>query len=104
MAIKSNLNVNVGSAETELIESTETNTLAERIFSIGNGEKEISVTAWGSNPDEDWIEIETKTIGPNGYDTIVLGANHFFNCKLTAKTASSVNISIVDAYFTYTTP
>lgn len=103
MAIKSNLNVNVGDTETELISSTETNTLEERIFRIGNGDKEISVTTWGSNPGMDWEEIKTKTIIANGYDTIKLDVNHFFNCKLTGNTTSSGEVSIVDAFFNYLT-
>ena len=104
MAIKSNLKVDVSDSDTELIESTETNTLADRIFSVGNGVEEISVTAWGSNPGTDWEEIETKTIRPGEYDTIVLGGNHWWNVKLTGKTTNQTVTNQVDAYFTYTPP
>jgi hypothetical protein len=104
MAIISNLNVNVGEMETELIGSTETNTHEDRVFHVGNGEKKIEVTAWGSNPGEDWIVIETKTINAEEYGTIVLGSNHHFYCKLTGKTLNPGYTSIVDAFFTYTPP
>lgn len=104
MAIKSYLNVNVSDMETELISSTETNTLQERIFSIGNGDKEISVTAWGSNPGTDWEEIKTNTIGAQGYERIVIMKNHYINIKLTGKTTNPGDISEVDAYFNYTPP
>ena len=104
MAIISNLGVNVREMETELIGSTETNTHESRVFSVGNGEKKIEVKAWGSNPGEDWREIETRTIDSGEYGTIVLGGNHYFYCKLTGKTLNPGDTSIVDAFFTYTPP
>jgi hypothetical protein len=104
MATKSNLNVNVDDNETELIGSTETDSNQDREFSIGNGEKEISATAWGSNTTTDWEEIKTIIIGPHGYDKIIILRNHYFNCKLTGKTTNQGDTSIVDAFFTYTPP
>ena len=104
MAVKSNLNVNVGDTETELIGSTATATMEDRIFSIGNGLKEISATAWGSNDGASWEEIETKTISARGYDTIIIMRNHYINIKLTGKTTNQGDTSIVDSYFSYTPP
>lgn len=104
MATKSNLNVSVGDTETELIESTATDTQEDRTFSIGNGDKEISATAWGSNSGTSWEEIESKTIDPSGYETIILGSNHYLYVKLTGKTTTSGDTSIVDAFLTYTPP
>jgi len=49
MAIKSALGVEVGDTETEIIESTLTFTDEDRIFGVGNGDKEIIATAWGSD-------------------------------------------------------
>ena len=64
MASKSNLNVEVRYAETQIIESTVTVTSEDRIFGVGNkGENEIIATAWGSNDDQNWEEVESKTIG-----------------------------------------
>lgn len=102
MVIKSNLNVSVGDTETELIGSTETDSNQDREFRIGNREKEISVTAWGSNPGEEWEEIETKTIDSHLYDIIIILRNHYINCKLTGKTTNQGDTSMVDSFFTYT--
>lgn len=102
MVIKSNLNIDVSNEITELIESTATNTLADRIFSIGNREKDIEVTAWGSNDSSAWELIQSKTIIALGYETIELDVNHFINCKLTGKTINQGETSKVDAFFNYT--
>ena len=102
MAIKHNLNVNVGREDTVLIDSTATNSLADRIFFIGNRNEGISVEAWGRNEDEEWVKIETRTIGAQGYDTIELDVNHYLDCKLIGKTTSSSRTSSVDAFFIYT--
>jgi hypothetical protein len=102
MAIKYNLKISVRDTDTELIDSTATNSLQDRIFCIGNRENEISVTAWGRNEESDWEIIETRTIGPHMYDTIELDVNHFFECKLIGNTISSQAAGIVDAFFIYT--
>jgi hypothetical protein len=102
MAIKSNMNVEVGDTETELIGSTATDSHEARTFSIGNKEKEVEVKAWGSPDNMAWQEITSKTIAPEGYDTIILGVNHWWYVKLTGKTTNPGDTTHVDVYFTYT--
>lgn len=105
MAIKSNLNVEVGDTETEIIEPTATVTTDERIFSVGNREREIIATAWGSNSDTGgWEQIESKTIAPGGYGIIILGMNHHLYVKLTGRTTLPGETSVVDGYLTFTEP
>jgi hypothetical protein len=101
MATISNLNVEVGDTETDLIESTETSTNEDRAFGVGNGAKEIIATIWGSDNNEDWNEEDVRPMPPNIYDTLILGAHHYPYVKLTARTTSSGETSIVDAYLTY---
>ena len=95
MAIKSNLDVVVSDSETEIIESTETVTTASRKFNVGNGEKRISITAWGSNDNQNWEEVESKTIGINKYDSIIMGLNHHLYVKLTGKTLEERDIRTI---------
>lgn len=104
MTTKSRTNVNVVDTETEIIESTNTNKSEERRFAIGNGEEEIIATLWGSNDNQSWEEVESKTIISNGYEIIILGPNHFWHVKLTGKTTSPGKSSIIDGYLTYTEP
>lgn len=104
MATKSNLNVEVGDIETELIESTLTSTDENRTFGVGNGEKEIKATTWGSNDNQNWEEEESKTIAPRDYETLIVGINHFPRVKLTGRTTTPDETSILDAYLTYSPP
>ncbi len=104
MATISNLGVEVGNTETEIIESTHTSTNEDRIFSVGNREKEIVTTAWGSDDNQNWEEVESKTITPRSYDTLVTGMNHLPYVKLTGRTTTPGETSIVDAYLNYPNP
>jgi len=102
MATKSNLNVEVGDTEIELIGSTLTSTNEDRIFGVGNGEKEIIATAWGYDDGQNWTEEVSKTIAPGNYENLIVGINHFPRVKLTGKIKTPGETSIVDAYLTYT--
>ncbi|UCG69434.1 MAG: hypothetical protein JSV09_16975 [Thermoplasmata archaeon] len=104
MATISRLNVEVGDTETEIIESTATVTSEERIFGVGNGDKEITATAWGLNDEGIWVVIESKIVTPKAYEKIILGINHYFHVKLTGRTNVSGEISFVDGFLTYTAP
>ncbi len=101
MPTKSALGVEVGDTEMEIIESTETVTSEERRFGVGNGEKEIIATAWGSEDDQNWEEIESKTVAPHSYETIMGGISHHSYVKLTGRTTTPDETSIADAYLTY---
>jgi hypothetical protein len=101
MAIISRLDVEVRDTETEIIESIKTSTSEDRIFGVGNGEKEIIATAWGSDDEQEWEEVESKTIPPENYRTLIVGNNHLPYVKLTGRTTTSGEISIVDGYLTY---
>ena len=102
MVLKLNLSVENKYTETELIEPTETNTREERMISIGNGDKEINVTIWGSNDKIHWKRIVTRTIHAKRYETIILREDHHRHVKLTGKTTKRGDTSKVDAFFTYT--
>ena len=104
MATKSALGVEVGDTETEIIESTLTSTNEDRKFGVGNGEKENIATAWGSDDNQDWNEEESKTISPGIYDTLILGPHHYPFVKLTGRTTTPDETSIVDGYLTYFEP
>jgi hypothetical protein len=104
MATKSILGVEVGDAETEIMDSTETSTSEDRKFSVGNGEKEIIATAWGSDDNQNWEEADSATIPPSGYKVLVLGPNHLPHVKLTGRTINSDETSVVDTYLTYPEP
>jgi hypothetical protein len=104
MATKSRLNVEVKDSETEVIESTYTSTSEERNFGVGNGEKEIIATVWGSDDNQTWDEEDSKTIAPSNYDTLTAGTSHYPYVKLTCRTTTSGEISIVDGYLTYPEP
>jgi hypothetical protein len=102
MTVKSNLDVEVTDTETELIEPTQTFTGEDRTFGVGNGDKEIIATAWGSDGGQTWEEEDSKTIAPDQYETLVVGPTHFPRVKLTARTTTPEETSIVDGYLTYT--
>lgn len=104
MATKSRLNVEVLDTETEIIESTYTSTSENRIFGVGNGEKEIIATAWGSDDNQKWKEEESKTIPPGKYETLMVSITHLPRVKLTGRTTIPDETSIVDAYLTYSEP
>jgi len=101
LATKSVLGVEVGDTETEIIGSTETSTSEDRVFAVGNRTKEIIATAWGSDDGQNWNEEVSKTIPPGGYEILILGAHHFPRVKLTGRTTTPGEKSIVDAYLTY---
>jgi hypothetical protein len=104
MATKSNLGVEVGDTETEIIESTYTSTNVDRVFGVGNITKEIIATAWGSDDNQNWVEEESKTIGPGEYKILIVGIHHVPFVKLTGRTTAPGEKSIVDTYLTYTEP
>lgn len=104
MATKSRIDVEVKDSETEIIESTATVTSEERRFCVGNKDRAITITAWGSNDNQNWDEVQSKNIGPNTYDTIILGPNHYWHVKLTGKTTSTGKTGAVDAFLIYTEP
>ncbi len=104
MATISGLGVEVRATETEIIESTLTSTSEDRIFGVGNGEKEIIATVWGSDDGQDWNEEESKTIPPRVYEILILGLNHYPRVKLTGRTTTPGETSIVDTYLTYPEP
>ena len=105
MTTKSNLNVEVRDTETEIIGSTKTVTSEDRIFSVGNkGEKEIIATGWGSEDNQNWEEIDSKTVAPGEYATIIGGITHWFYVKLTGRTTTPDETSTVDGYLTYSEP
>ncbi len=100
-ATKERLYVVVGGSETEIIEPTLTNKQYNRKFFIENGENEIIATAWGSNDQWTWEIMETKTISPDQSGWLILGFNHWWHVKLTGKTTSGTQTSIVDATLYY---
>ncbi len=104
MATRSVLKVEVGDSDTEIIGSTETSKNEDRIFVVGNGEKEIIATAWGSDDGQNWVEEESKTIPSDNYDVLVVGNNHFPRVKLTGRATNSDEASVVDAYLIYPEP
>ena len=93
-------NVLVTDTETEIIEAHETPHEKDRIFAVSNGEKKIEVKAWGKNEGESWIEKGSREIEANNNGTLTVGLNVYF-VKLTGKTLSSGDTSIVDASLTY---
>jgi len=101
MAIKTALNVEVGYNETEIIEPTDTDKNKKRIFNIENGEKQIIATAWGLDEEQVWQIEVTKTIPPNENDVLSVGPTHAPKVKLTGRTTSSNDTSIVNATLTY---
>jgi hypothetical protein len=104
MATKSRIGVEVKDTETEIIESTHTSKETDRKFGVGNGEKEITATAWGSDDNQNWEIEESKTIPPYGYKTLVVGNNHLPYVKLSGKTTNVGDTCIVDAYLNYNEP
>lgn len=104
MTTKSNLGVEVGDSDTELIQSTETSTSDDRVFGVGNRENEITAIAWGSDDNQNWDEEESKTLQPGDYETLKVSITHKPYVKLTGKTTSSGQKSTVDAYLTYPEP
>ena len=104
MTTISRLGVEVRDTETEIIESTLTSTSEDRIFGVGNGEKEIIATIWGSDDGQNWNEEESKTIPPRVYEILILGLNHLPRVKLTGRTTNSDETSVVDVYLTYPEP
>jgi hypothetical protein len=101
MVVKSNLDVEVGDTETEIIEPTQTYTGENRTFGVGNGDKEIIAMAWGSEDNRNWVEEDSKTIAPEEYKVLVVGPTHVPWVKLTARATTPVEPSIVDGYLTY---
>jgi len=100
--IKESLDVTVYSTETEIMDSTLTDKKYNRKFEIHNGESEIIVTAWGSNDEVNWEVMDTKTIGTQNVEWLILGKNHFWYIKLTGKTIGFPDpTSNVDAYLFY---
>lgn len=104
MVTKSRLSMSVVQTETEIIESTRTVTSEERRFGVGNGDNEIIATAWGSDDNQNWEEIESKTVEPHAYVILIAGPSHWWNLKLTGRTTNSGIPSSVDAYLVYTEP
>ena len=104
MATKSSLNVEVGDSETEIIESTHTSTESDRTFGVGNGDKEIIATAWGSDDEENWFKEESKTVAAHAYKILIVGLHHYPYVKLTGRTTTSGQTSIIDGYLTYEEP
>ena len=100
-ATKERLNVVVGGSETEIIGSTLTDKQYNRKFYIDNGENEIIATAWGSNDQQTWEVMETKTFSPRESGWLILGWNHWWHVKLTGRTNSGTLTSIVDATLYY---
>ncbi|TEU00788.1 MAG: hypothetical protein E3J23_01640 [Candidatus Stahlbacteria bacterium] len=102
MVVISNLDVEVGDTETQIIEPTQTFTGENRTFGVGNRDKEIIATAWGCEDGVNWVEEDSKTIAPEEYKVLVVGPTHYPWLKLTARTTTSTETSIVDGYLTYT--
>lgn len=102
MGSKSATNVEVSNAETEIIGSTETNKNHDRMFTVQNGEKDIIATAWGLDDNEVWQVEDTKTINARESNVLVVGPSHAPRVKLTGKTTTSGDTSIVDATLTWT--
>jgi hypothetical protein len=71
---------------------------------VGNGEKEIIATAWGSDDGQNWNKEESKTIPSDNYEVLVVGNNHFPRVKLTGRTTMSSETSVVDAHLIYPEP
>ena len=101
MPIKSNLNVEIRDIETEIIEVTLTDSSKERRFGVGNRGKEIIATVWGSDDNQNWEEMESKTVAPDGYVTIFGGLSHHPYVKLMGRTTIPGETSVVDGYLTY---
>ncbi|MFX0208414.1 MAG: hypothetical protein ACFFDT_20695 [Candidatus Hodarchaeota archaeon] len=102
MVTKSVLGVEVIGTEIEIIGPIETSKKEDRIFGVGNGEKEIIAAAWGSDDGQNWVEEESKTIPPGNYKILVVGNNHLPHVKLIGWTTTPGETSVVDAYLTYT--
>jgi hypothetical protein len=102
--MKEVFDVSVESSETEIIESTYTDKWRNRVFRIDNGGQEITVTAWGSNDNENWEYWDSITIDSDKSDKIILGINHWWYAKITGKTTQPASTSIVDAQLTYHIP
>ncbi len=104
MVTISNLGVEVGSMETEIIEPTHTNKNEDRIFRIGNGETEIQATVWGSDDNQNWSEERSETVAPYEYKIMVVGPHHAPYVKLTGKVTSVTGTGNVDGFLTYSEP
>jgi hypothetical protein len=102
LAKKTTENIEVGFSETELIESTATDSQQQRVFQITNGAKEIIATVHGSEDNVIWSSRESKNISPNTMDQITLEINHDQYIKLVARTTKFGDSSIVDTTFTFT--
>lgn len=98
---KSNLGVEVGDTEIEIIDSTRTDKRYDRTFSIGNTDNEIEVKIWGSDDNQNWEQLQSKIIPPNGYGILIEGPEHDPYVKLTGKTTNPGNTTIVDGFLTY---
>jgi hypothetical protein len=97
MGSKSVTDVEVSDTETEIIESTETNKNDNRTFTVQNGEKQIVVTAWGLDDNQIWQIEDTQVIAPRESNVLIVGPSHAPRVKLTGRTVTQSDISIVDA-------
>ncbi len=98
MSIVVEENVEVSDSETEIIGSQYTPHERERIFGVSNGDKDIEITAWGSNSDGAWEEKGSLQIAANTADTLSVGPSVYY-VKLTGKVTPEMggDNSTVDA-------
>ena len=104
MATISSLGIEVGNTETEIIEATHTNKDENRTFGVGNQTNEIIATVWGSDDNQDWKELEIKTIAPGSYEHLIVGPSHDPWVKLTGRTMNPGITSSIDGYLIYSEP
>jgi hypothetical protein len=97
MGSKSATNVEVSHTETEIIEPTDTNKQEDRTFMVQNGEKNIIAIAWGLDDNQVWQEIDNKTINARESNVLIAGQTHYPRVKLTGRTTTSGDTSIVNA-------
>lgn len=104
MAIKTVSNIEVGYDETKIIESTDTDKNQTRTFNLENGEKDIIATAWGLDERQIWKVEDSRTISSHDKGVLIVGPNHAPKVKLTGRTTSTDDTSVVDATLTYPEP
>jgi hypothetical protein len=92
--------VNVTDVDTEIIEAHDTPHELDRTFNVNNGDKPITVTAYGSHDAQNWEERDSKQIAENTEETLIVGPTINW-VKLVGKTMSPGDISIVDASLEY---